>query len=570
MRRSADVLLLVWCAFLVVACGVEPARSVPPRYRWVYVSANLLPAENLPKVEAILRRASAAGYNGIMLADYKLNILDRMDETYFSHVRHIANLAASLKLEVIPCVFPIGYSSGLLAHDPNLIEGMSVVDAPFVVHDGKADVTRDGSIAVANGGFEEADGDTARGWAFQDGPGRVSFIDREVKHSGAASLRIEHVGEVDPQNGHGRIMQRVRLAPHRCYHVTVWVRTRDFERSGDVRVLVLGARSGRTLCYLNLGVKRNQEWTQHQIVFNTLDEAEVNLYFGVWQGKVGALWFDDVRIEEAGLVNVIRRDGCPLVVRGEDGTVYEEGRDFQPVSDPKLGVTPWAGEYDLWHSALQIELTPQSRIREGQRLLVSWHHAVFVYDMQSSCCLTHPKVYALLRDQMERVEKLLHPTSVMMSHDEMRVAGWCDLCRKDGKTPGQLLAENVRRCAQIVRQVSPRARIYVWSDMLDPNHNAVDGYYLVNGTLKGSWEGLPKDVGVVNWYFDARAKSLPWFVGRGHEQVLAGYYDGDVGYTRAWLDGARDLPGIVGVMYTTWQDRYDDLEAFARATWGPR
>jgi hypothetical protein len=25
---------------------------------------------------------------------------------------------------------------------------------------------------------------------------------------------------------------------------------------------------------------------------------------------------------------------------------------------------------------------------------------------------------------------------------------------------------------------------------------------------------------------------------------------------------------VVGVMYTTWQNRYDDLEAFAKAAWG--
>ena len=36
--------------------------------------------------------------------------------------------------------------------------------------------------------------------------------------------------------------------------------------------------------------------------------------------------------------------------------------------------------------------------------------------------------------------------------------------------------------------------IYVWNDMFDPFHNAVNDYYLVRGDLKGSWEGLPKDV----------------------------------------------------------------------------
>ena len=52
---------------------------------------------------------------------------------------------------------------------------------------------------------------------------------------------------------------------------------------------------------------------------------------------------------------------------------------------------------------------------------------------------------------------------------------------------------------QILKEVNPKARIVVWSDMFDPNHNAVDKYYLVNGTLEESWEGLPQDVIIANW-----------------------------------------------------------------------
>ncbi|MGQ9699054.1 MAG: hypothetical protein ACUVRO_13810, partial [Armatimonadota bacterium] len=80
--------------------------------------------------------------------------------------------------------------------------------------------------------------------------------------------------------------------------------------------------------------------------------------------------------------------------------------------------------------------------------------------------------------------------------------------------------------------------------------------------------GLPKDVIVVNWYFEKRKQSLPWFAKRGHRQVLAGYYDGAPDQIRTWLDDAKGVPGVIGVMYTTWAARYDDLEAFARSAWG--
>ena len=65
---------------------------------------------------------------------------------------------------------------------------------------------------------------------------------------------------------------------------------------------------------------------------------------------------------------------------------------------------------------------------------------------------------------------------------------------------------------------------------------------------------------------------LKWFADRGHEQVLAGYYDGDKdgAAIRAWLDAGEGIPGIVGAMYTTWVDNYDHMDAWARAAWGGR
>ena len=61
-----------------------------------------------------------------------------------------------------------------------------------------------------------------------------------------------------------------------------------------------------------------------------------------------------------------------------------------------------------------------------------------------------------------------------------------------------------------------------------------------------------------------RAESLAHFAGRGHKQILAGYYDGPVDAITPWLADAERAGGLVGAMYTTWQGRYDDLDAFAK------
>lgn len=136
-------------------------------------------------------------------------------------------------------------------------------------------------------------------------------------------------------------------------------------------------------------------------------------------------------------------------------------------------------------------------------------------------------------------------------------------------TPGELLAANVRQAAQIIRDVRPDAGIWVWSDMFDPLHNAVDRYYAVNGSLEGSWKGLDKDVGIVNWHGGLEGKNCRFFADRGLKQILAGYYDSDANgdAIARWRAHVADVPGIVGAMYTTWEDRYDAMDAWARRAW---
>lgn len=538
-----------------------------PMRRWFYCGYNLLVDENVSRLEALLRRAAKAGYNGVLLADYKFNILNRMEEHYFHNVERVKSVAAAVGIEIVPAVFPIGYSSGILAHDPNLAEGLPVREVPFVVWEGRA-VLDSPPLSLANGDFEEHDGPLFSGWAFQDAPGESTFADTKVVHSGKVALRMERFRRGSPQHGNCRIQQVFRVEPFREYHVSVWVKSEGVRPASEVRVLVL-AEDGRSLNHTDLGVAPTQDWKQHHLIFNSLDSRQVRLYLGIWGGNTGTLWWDGLRVEERPFVNLIRREGAPLRVVGEEGTVYEEGRDYEPLSDPRMGTVPWLGGYEIYHEPPELRLTPTTRIREGERLYVSFYHTLVIGDSQVPASLVEPKVFEILRDQAERVQKLFHPNAFFMSHDEIRIAGWDEISQTSGKTVGELLADNVRRCVEILKAVNPHARIYVWSDMFDPHHNARENYYLVNGSFAGSWEGLPPEVIIANWYYDKRLENMPFFQSRGHRQLFAGYYDGDPRTIRTWLDDAKRLGiAVDGVMYTTWQNRYEDLEAFARAAWG--
>ncbi len=564
MRRLAALALL--CAAFVSPSALPQAPRPPFERRWVFVMCNLLVDQQAGDVAALIGRAGRCGYNGVVLSDYKFNILAQMPERYFRNAARVRQAAEAAGVEVIPCVFPIGTSNGLLAHDPNLAEGVEVRDQPFVANGRTAVPAADFTERLVNGGLEQAQGNTFAGFSFQDGPGRTTFVDRDEVHGGKRSCRLQAGRE---EAGNARLVQTVRVRPNACYRFSAWVKTRDLQPA-NVRLLALGKSFGRRLTFQEPALRPTQDWTQIDATFNTLDDTEVTLYAGQWGGRGGTFWLDDLALEELTLVNVLRRPGCPLTVTGAGGqTVYEEGTDFLPVRDPKLGQTPYAGEFDFRHPGATLELTPDSRIRDGQRLRVSWYHPVIIHEGQVMCCLAEPKVAELLRDQARRVNDLFKPKTFFLSHDEVRVLGWCKACRESRKTPGELLAANARRCAEIVKEVSPSARVAVWSDMFDPYHNAVrSGYYLVNGPLTNSWQGLAPEVTVVNWNSAKPAESLKWFAEQGHAQVIAGFYDGPPEGLRKWQEAARSVPGVGGFMYTTWQGDYSQLEAYGKVLRG--
>ena len=527
----------LWFCALVI-----PANAAVPLERWIYCPQNLWVDKNIDSLETLFRRAAKAGYTHVLLSDSKFAKLGEMDARYFRNVDRLKKLAAELKLELVPALFSVGYSNDLLWHDPNLIEALPVRDALFVVKNGAARLESVPPVTLKGGDFSNF--------------AQWDWKDPEVQpDQGAAVIR-------DPKGKPARIVQKLKLQPFRQYHVSLRVKSENFR--GTLEVKVIAGSHG--LNFNSLGVKPSQDWTTHHMVFNSLEYTEANLYIGCWDGRTGSVWFDDARLEEVGLLNLVRRPGAPLVVQKEDGPILTEGHEFARVVDPNMGTHPWNGSYDIWHESPIIK----TGLPDGTRLRVSWHHAMTVHDDQAMICPSEPRTIELLRDQARRMHAAWGAKGYMMSHDEIRVFNWCQACQRRNLDAGAMLADNVKTCIRILRETNPAGKIYVWSDMFDPNHNAHRDYYLVRGDLTGSWEGLDKDVIIVPWYFDKRKESLGFFAGRGHRQVIAGYYDEKPEQIRDWLKAAEPFPGVVGVIYTTWEHKYGDLEAFAQAAGGTR
>ena len=200
---------------------------------------------------------------------------------------------------------------------------------------------------------------------------------------------------------------------------------------------------------------------------------------------------------------------------------------------------------------------------------ISYYHASIIQAEQVDCCMSDPKVYDIIDWQIQQVKKAMSPSGYFMSHDEIRQQGSDFACRQSKLTPGRILADNVKRCTEIIRKHEKDKPIFVWSDMFDPTHNAKKAgrYYLVegDGPWYESWKGLPRDVIVVTWQSNpkTRGESLKHFADLGNRQILAGYYDHDVTAITGWLADAAKVKGVEGVMYTTWRHDYSDLEKFA-------
>jgi len=516
----------------LVCVGVTRAVALE---QWLFCQQNLAVDKNVAELEALFQRASKAGYTHVLLGDSKFAKLGDMDAHYFRNVERVKKAAADAHLEIVPAVFSIGYSNDLLWHDPNLIEAMPVRDALFIVKNGEARLSPDPAAMLKGGEFSDF-----KGWSWHD---PTVVID-----NGTALIK-------DPKGENARVSQKIKLTPFRQYHISVRIKTQDFHGSPQVTIL-----AGKiSLNHRELGVKATQDWTTHHVVFNSLSNTEAQVYFGCWGGKTGSLWFDDAKLEEVGLVNLVRRGGAPLTVKQEDGTILSEEKDFERVVDPKMGIKPWKGSYDVYHEPPTIKTS----LPDGTKLRVSYYHGVTVNDDQAMICPSEPKTIELLRDQAKRMHAAWGAKGYMMSHDEIRVLNWCDACQKRNLDAGAMLADNVRTCAKILREINPGGKIYVWSDMFDPNHNAHKDYYLVRGDLTGSWEGLDRDVIILPWYFEKRAASLKFFADRGHHQVIAGYYDHKPEQITEWLNAAKPFHGIDGVMYTTWKHDFSNIEKFA-------
>jgi hypothetical protein len=537
--------------FIIAALGM-PLKAAPYQDRFVWVFGwNLSRDSDVDAINRVLEDGAKHGINGAVLSA-GMDSMTRQSPAYFRRLDTVRQTCDRLHIELIPAGFSVGYGSSALGVDKMLAEGVSVENAPFIVRGNAARLMSEDSEQIANGDFEQFKNNRFNGLAMQDQPGQVSFADTEIHHGGKASIRVENF-TANPY-GHGRIMENIRVHPHRCYRMTIWVKTEGLQPPGAFRVTALA--DGRDLAPREFRIPATQDWRKITMLVNSLDKESINVYAGVWGAKQGKFWLDDWSLQEIGPINVLRRPGTPVGVKSEDGaTTYDEGKDFAPLVDPNFNFN------FVDRAAVPLRILPSGRIKDGQRLKVSWYHPMVVNDGQVTVCMAEPELYEIFDREAKALAEHLHPKRVLLNMDEIRMGGTCEACR--GRDLGELLGQCITKQVQILRKYMPDAQVCIWSDMLDPNHNAHGNYYLVQGSFAGSWNHVPKDLVIAIWGGTPREKSVRIFAEQGFGELIACYYDADnLEDVRGWMRLAKDRTNVRGFMYTPWQKKYQLLGAF--------
>jgi hypothetical protein len=553
----SGLLLSALFAFQALAQSSSPVL-------WYWQAAYPESLSDVNTIEAQISQAASYGYTGVAFWSSAFTFMGSTvhPANNVAYMQQIMSYAQSLGMQVMATSSPYGYSNDALINNPNWAEGEHITGSQFTVNASKTALVPVNSFGgLVNPGFESG----LTGWFSWNDPDMG--VDTSVAHSGTAS------GYVANATGDSRFAQTLNLTPWRQYQGSIWIQTSNF--SGFTQIEVWDQATGTALFSTPIQQASTQGWTQLQFTFNSRQFTQPLLLFGVWGGSTGTIYFDDVYVGETSLVYVLRRPGTPLTAYNPASptTVYNEGTDFNPIADPQLA--SGGGFAGFYHTPATVTLPSTTTLQPGQTVAINYYAVQpITSDGDVGMCLSEPAAQTWLQQNAQAlVTTLPAGTSYLLSYDEMRHMDSCAACKAKNLTPGQLLAQHVTNTYNMYHALAPSASYYIWGDMFDPYQNAVNNYYYVEGNIAGSWTGVPAPVTIMNWNLANLTNSLTWFSGLNsqqpahYNQIIAGYYDAGSGAADATqeLQAAAGIPGVTGLMYTTWYGDYSQLQAFAAA-----
>ncbi len=514
--------------------------------RWFFCFGYERTRVGLDAIKKLL--ATAHNFNGMVLSSWDLDAVGHWSADDKALLSELAAYCAERNIELIPTGFSAGYGGAALGHDRSFAAALPVA-LQLIARDGRI-VAEEAANLLRNGSFAERQGDRFEHFALQDAPGSVSFADDD---KWGTCMRLEGFGKYP--HGHGRLMQRVRIEPQRAYRFTFDLRTESLAPLGSLKAVLLAAQN--QLASMSPVRQSDQSWRECHLSFISQKPAEIGVYVGVWGGISGRLWIDNLHFSQSNdLADIVRRTGTPLILSSRERDVqFVEGEDFEPIRcQPRLDA---------------IAISRGSRIREGERLQLDAYKIPSVqhdWGNQISLCMSNPALYEHWAAQARALYAIFPFKTFLLSMDEIRNGGGCAVCQERqarGETMGSILGGCISRQRAMLKALDPEIEVCIWSDMLDPSHNARSDYFGVVGDFDGSWKHVPRDVTIICWHDGIAEKSLRFFANEGFRTVGAAYYDtGNLDNSRRWLRALAATPGSSGIMFTSWEKQYDLMEAF--------
>jgi hypothetical protein len=555
IREICKLVLMSSALFITPACLGQEAVAPGPKLqaRWFFSFGYGRNQADVTKIKSLIDTGAAHGLNGMVLSSFGLDSISRWKDRDIVLLKQVQAHCQQRNIELIPTGFSVGYGGGALGHERNFAAALPTV-IRLQARDGKL-IPVFGDNLLKNGDLEQHANGRFTGFAFHDQPGEISFPDTAAA-TGKTSIRFANFAA--NAHGHGRIMQEVSVKPGRPYRLSFRIKTQDLQPVSGIKVMIL--KDTGTLASLNPRLKATQDWTEVSLDFMNHKETELKIYVGIWGGKSGSFWLDDLRLYAGStLADIVQRPGAPLSLRSRDRDMsFVQGRDFRPI--PNL------------RELNQATLTPNTAIRAGENLELTCYKIPSVshaWGKQISLCMSNPDLYTYWEAQARKLHQIVGYKKILLSMDEIRNGGGCELCQSSGLSMAEILGDCITRQREIFKRIDPEIEVLIWSDMLDPGHNARDNYYGVVGDFTGSWRHVPKDLTIMCWYHKIRDQSLAFFSERGFPTLGAAYYDADdLSNSREWLASLQKTPRAQGIMYTTWLKKYGLLAEFGELVSG--
>jgi hypothetical protein len=254
-----------------------------------------------------------------------------------------------------------------------------------------------------------------------------------------------------------------------------------------------------------------------------------------------------------------------LAANGYNTLILEFNKGLKFKSHPEL-----AEDWSLTHEdakwlvakgrQMGLEMIPQQNLYGHQyetNLTKVYPELREVKGELQAYCPTHPKVRAIVADQVGELMDIFEPRYFHQGHDEVQFhgrkqpfVGVCERCKAFGR-PHEVFAHDVNEIHAVVKRKSPSCRSVMWGDMITPMEYSSLNYNGKEGEIYKAVDLLPKDLVITDWhYYDTEdLRSVEYFVKRGWE-VWGGtwFHPRSMG---AFTRHCRDH-GATGVVWTTW------------------